>query len=37
MISSEEIQSEPFVEEIVDEVKQENKVEEDTDLDWLNF
>jgi hypothetical protein len=37
MISSEEIQSEPFVEEIVDEVKQENKVEENTDLDWLNF
>ena len=37
MISSEEIQSESFTEEIVEEVKQENKVEEDTDLDWLNF
>lgn len=37
LIEDTTIQSEPFVEEIVEEVKQENKVEEDTDLDWLNF
>lgn len=37
LIEDATIQSESFVEEIVEEVKQENKVEEDTDLDWLNF
>lgn len=37
LIEDTTIQSEPFVEEIVEEVKQENKVEENTDLDWLNF
>lgn len=37
LIEDTTIQSESFVEEIVEEVKQENKVEEDTDLDWLNF